>query len=270
MKSCNVPSWQEARLRRACRRRGNARPCRRRRSDTLQLKKPSAFRYIEQRQCHHRRSVRHHDRRKRLYGQDVRLPGMLFAVVARPPVVPSKVASYDASGASESAGVLKVVTIDGDTAAGRVCAARAGAAVIRQEHLGAALQGREALKTTWRRRTQRVQVDPPPPPLPSDARGRRAANWASSSAPRVTPTGRSNPPPKSSPASIGSPHQRLCACDHGASLRYGAHDRRQARNLDVGAVSGRRACDDVAKRLGLDRRRTSPCITQRVVGRRLR
>ena len=60
--------------------------------DTLQLKKPSAFRYIG------KSTVPVVDlfaitTGKAIYGQDVMLPGMKFAVVARPPVVQGKVAS---------------------------------------------------------------------------------------------------------------------------------------------------------------------------------
>ena len=54
--------------------------------DTLQLKKPSDFRYIG------KDTVTIVDlfditTGKATYGQDVVLPGMMFAVVARPPVV---------------------------------------------------------------------------------------------------------------------------------------------------------------------------------------
>ena len=41
---------------------------------------------------------------KAQYGADVRLPGMMYAVVARPPVVGGKVASFDASRGAEGAG----------------------------------------------------------------------------------------------------------------------------------------------------------------------
>ena len=48
-----------------------------------------------------------------MYGQDIRLAGMKYAVVARPPVVGGKVASYDAAEAMKVPGVEKVVKIDG-------------------------------------------------------------------------------------------------------------------------------------------------------------
>ena len=47
------------------------------------------------------------------YGLDVMLPGMKFAVVARPPVVRGKVVSFDATAALKVPGVEKVVTIEG-------------------------------------------------------------------------------------------------------------------------------------------------------------
>ena len=80
--------------------------------DTLRLKEPSAFRYIG------KGNVTIVDlfditTGQATYGQDVKLPGMLFAVVARPPVVLGKVASFDASATMQVPGVVKVVKIDG-------------------------------------------------------------------------------------------------------------------------------------------------------------
>ncbi len=80
--------------------------------NTLRLKEASAFRYIG------KGNVPIVDlfditTGKAVYGQDVKLPGMKFAVVARPPVVQGKVKSYDASATLKVPGVLKVVTIDG-------------------------------------------------------------------------------------------------------------------------------------------------------------
>ena len=61
-------------------------------ADKVKLKEPSAFRYIGKGNVPHRRSV-DITTGKAIYGQDVMLPGMKFAVVARPPVVGGKVAS---------------------------------------------------------------------------------------------------------------------------------------------------------------------------------
>ena len=84
---------------------------------------------------------------KATYGQDVKLPGMKFAVVARPPVVQGKVASYDASATMKVPGVVKVVTIDG-TPPPAAFAPLGGVAVIAKS-TWAALKGRDALKIVW-------------------------------------------------------------------------------------------------------------------------
>jgi isoquinoline 1-oxidoreductase beta subunit len=114
--------------------------------DTLLLKKPSAFRYIG------KGAVTIVDlfditTGKATYGQDVMLPGMIFAVVARPPVVQGKVASYDASATMKVPGVVKVVTIDG-TPPPAAFAPLGGVAVI-AKNTWAAIKGREALKIVW-------------------------------------------------------------------------------------------------------------------------
>jgi CO/xanthine dehydrogenase Mo-binding subunit len=73
---------------------------------------------------------------KAIYGYDVRLPGMLHAVVLRPPVLGSKAESFDASDAMKVAGVKKVVEIT------------RGVAVV-ADNTWAALKGRDALKVEW-------------------------------------------------------------------------------------------------------------------------
>jgi isoquinoline 1-oxidoreductase beta subunit len=72
---------------------------------------------------------------------------MLFAVIARPPVVQGKVASYDDSAAMKVPGVVKVVKIDG-TPPPAAFAPLGGVAVI-AKNTWAALKGRDALKITW-------------------------------------------------------------------------------------------------------------------------
>jgi CO/xanthine dehydrogenase Mo-binding subunit len=71
-----------------------------------------------------------------VYGLDVRRPGMLHAVVARPPVLGSKAAKVDADAALKVPGVKRIVEI-----------AR-GVAVV-ADTTWAALQGRDALKVDW-------------------------------------------------------------------------------------------------------------------------
>jgi isoquinoline 1-oxidoreductase beta subunit len=81
------------------------------------------------------------------YGIDAVLDGMLYAVVARPPVYGGKVASYDAADALKVPGVVKVVEIPG-TPPPSEFQPLGGIAVIAQ-NTWAAIQGRKALKITW-------------------------------------------------------------------------------------------------------------------------
>jgi isoquinoline 1-oxidoreductase subunit beta len=114
--------------------------------DTLQLKKPSAFRYIG------KGTISIVDlfditTGKATYGQDVKLPDLLFAVIARPPVVQGKVASYDAGATMKVPGVVKVVTLDG-TPPPAAFSPLGGVAVI-AKNTWAAIKGRDALKIVW-------------------------------------------------------------------------------------------------------------------------
>ena len=83
--------------------------------ETLRLKHPSQFRYIGKGQ------IKLVDGRdiatgKAQYGIDTRLPDMLYAVIARPPVYGGTVASYDDSEALKVPGVVRVVPIEGSAA----------------------------------------------------------------------------------------------------------------------------------------------------------
>jgi isoquinoline 1-oxidoreductase beta subunit len=73
---------------------------------------------------------------KAIYGLDVRLPGMLFAAIARCPTFGGKYASYDDSQAKAIRGVKDVVAF-GDRIA------------VVAENSWAAIQGRDALKVIW-------------------------------------------------------------------------------------------------------------------------
>jgi isoquinoline 1-oxidoreductase subunit beta len=115
-------------------------------ADKIKLKEASAFRYIG------KGNVRISDivditTGKAMYGQDIVLPGMKFAVVARPPVVGGKVASLDSSAAMKVPGVEKIVTL-APTPAPAKFAPLGGVAVI-AKNTWAALKGREALKIAW-------------------------------------------------------------------------------------------------------------------------
>ncbi len=70
------------------------------------------------------------------FGLDMRVPGMLFAVIARPPVIGAKIVSVDDKAARETRGVLDVKVIP------------AGVAVY-GSNTWAAKRGRDALKITW-------------------------------------------------------------------------------------------------------------------------
>src|SRR5262245_19787343 len=84
---------------------------------------------------------------KAVYGQDVNLPGLKFAVIARSPVVGGKVASVDSTEAMKVPGVEKIVQIAGTPAPAKF-APLAGVAVV-AKNTWAAMKGREALKITW-------------------------------------------------------------------------------------------------------------------------
>jgi isoquinoline 1-oxidoreductase beta subunit len=114
--------------------------------DKIKLKEASAFRYIG------KGNVRISDivditTGKATYGQDVMLPGIKFAVIARPPVVGGKVATLDSSAAMKVPGVEKIVTL-APTPAPAKFAPLGGVAVI-AKNTWAAIKGREALKITW-------------------------------------------------------------------------------------------------------------------------
>jgi isoquinoline 1-oxidoreductase beta subunit len=70
------------------------------------------------------------------FGIDVRVPGMMFATVARCPIHGGKVASFDSAEALKIAGVKHVFEIS------------RGVAVV-AENTWAAIKGREALEITW-------------------------------------------------------------------------------------------------------------------------
>jgi isoquinoline 1-oxidoreductase beta subunit len=81
------------------------------------------------------------------YGADVRLPGMKYAVIARPPVTGGKLASFDASEATKVSGVEKVMEVQGWPWPSKF-QPLGGVAVIAR-NTGAAIRGRDALKVTW-------------------------------------------------------------------------------------------------------------------------
>ena len=81
------------------------------------------------------------------FAADVRLPGMLTAVIARPPVVGGRVAKVDAEAALAVPGVRKVVELPAITLPAKF-QPLGGVAVI-ADHTWAALRGRDALVVEW-------------------------------------------------------------------------------------------------------------------------
>jgi isoquinoline 1-oxidoreductase beta subunit len=114
--------------------------------DTLRLKDPVQFRYVGKGEL---KIVDGPDivTGKAQYGIDMRLPGMLYAVVARPPVYGGKVKSFDSADALKVPGVVKVVQID-PSAAPPQFNPLGGVAVVAQ-NTWAAIEGRNALKIVW-------------------------------------------------------------------------------------------------------------------------
>jgi isoquinoline 1-oxidoreductase subunit beta len=114
--------------------------------DSLKLKDPSAFRYIGTGSIP---IVDLHDitTGQAAYGIDAKLPGMKFAVIARPPVVGGKLVSFDASEAMKVPGVEKVVEVQGWPWPSKFMPVGGVAVVAR--NTGPAIKGREKLKTVW-------------------------------------------------------------------------------------------------------------------------
>ncbi|MGC1558318.1 MAG: molybdopterin cofactor-binding domain-containing protein, partial [Bradyrhizobium sp.] len=81
------------------------------------------------------------------YGADVRLPGMKYAVIARPPVTGGKLVSFDGSQAMKSSGVERVMEVKGWPWPSKF-QPLGGVAVIAR-NTGAAIKGRDALKVVW-------------------------------------------------------------------------------------------------------------------------
>ena len=112
----------------------------------LKLKDPKDFRYLGKGEI---AIVDLHDitTGKARYGADVRLPGMKYAVIARPPVTGGKLVSFDGSEALKVSGVEKVLEVKGWPWPSKF-QPLGGVAVIAR-NTGAAINGRDALKVVW-------------------------------------------------------------------------------------------------------------------------
>ena len=82
-----------------------------------------------------------------IYAADVKLPGMLVAVVARPPVLFGKVATVDSKRALAIPGVRKVVELP--VPASPINMQALGGVAVVADHTWAAMRGRAVLEVTW-------------------------------------------------------------------------------------------------------------------------
>jgi isoquinoline 1-oxidoreductase subunit beta len=113
---------------------------------SLPLKDPSEFRYIGKEGTNIVDGFNITTGRA-IYGQDVRLPGTKYAVIARPAVMGGKVVSFDATDAKKIPGVLQIVEMP--TPSYPMKFQPSGGIAIIADNTWAAIQGRKALKITW-------------------------------------------------------------------------------------------------------------------------
>jgi isoquinoline 1-oxidoreductase subunit beta len=114
--------------------------------ETLKLKDPKDFRYLGKGQIS-TVDLRDITVGTAHYGSDTRLPGMKYAVIARPPVTGGKLVSFDAADAMKVSGVEKVMEVKGWPWPSKF-QPLGGVAVIAR-NTGAAIKGRDALKIVW-------------------------------------------------------------------------------------------------------------------------
>jgi isoquinoline 1-oxidoreductase beta subunit len=115
-------------------------------TDSLRLKDPRDFRYIGTGSIP---IVDLHDitTGQATYGIDAKIPGMKFAVIARPPVVGGKLVSFDATETLKVPGVEKVVEVQGWPWPNKFMPVGGVAVVAR--NTGSAIKGRNKLKVVW-------------------------------------------------------------------------------------------------------------------------
>lgn len=114
--------------------------------DNLKLKAPAQFRYIGKADT---KLIDGMDivRGRAAFGIDTRLDGMVYAVVARPPVVGGKLKRFDAAKAMQVAGVIRVFELK-STPLPALFHPLGGVAVVAR-NTWAAIKGREALVLEW-------------------------------------------------------------------------------------------------------------------------
>ena len=115
-------------------------------TDSLKLKDPSQFRYIGKEGANIVDAFNMTTGRA-TYGQDVRLPGQKYAVIARPAVMGGKVVSFDATETKKVPGVVEVIEIPAPSYP--MAFQPSGGVAVIADNTWAAIQGRNALKITW-------------------------------------------------------------------------------------------------------------------------
>jgi isoquinoline 1-oxidoreductase beta subunit len=115
-------------------------------AEAIRLKVPSEFRYIGTGTL---KLVDGMDMAtgRATYASDTRLPGMLYAVVARPAVLGGKVVSFEGAEALKVPGVVRVVPIEATS--GPAYFNPLGGVAVVASNTWAAIQGRNALQIKW-------------------------------------------------------------------------------------------------------------------------
>lgn len=114
------------------------------------LKQPSEWRYISDKMVISKpeaADIRDIVEGKAGYGADIKLPGMVYAVIARPPVYGAAIKSIDDSKALKIAGVQKVLTLP--TAKPPSAFAPLGGVAVIADNTWSAMKGRDALVIEW-------------------------------------------------------------------------------------------------------------------------
>ncbi|GAC1626678.1 MAG: xanthine dehydrogenase family protein molybdopterin-binding subunit [Candidatus Acidiferrum sp.] len=114
-------------------------------AEELKLKSPDEWRYIGKGTTSY--DLKDMCAGKAVYGQDVRMDGMLYASVAHPPVLGSTVKTLDDKAALSVAGVKQTATIE--TFKPPVGYQALGGVAVLAENTWAAMQGKKKLKIEW-------------------------------------------------------------------------------------------------------------------------
>lgn len=112
----------------------------------IKLKSPDQFRYIGK-DAVHLVDLEAIGKGQATYGMDMHLPGMVFAVIARPPVVGGKLRKFNADKALAVRGVIKVVEIPAFK--GAPAFQPLGGVAVVARNTWSAMQGRAALELDW-------------------------------------------------------------------------------------------------------------------------